>query len=292
MAVTQLGYIGLGVSDLDAWCDYATGVLGMEISGREEGLAYLRMDEMHHRVMLHEDDLDDLAYAGWQTPNRDAFEQTLAEMDAAGIAYERATPEELTQRMVMAMARFELSGVPMEVFYGPKAVFELPFRPSARIGGFRTGDMGMGHIAFAGDDPKELARLMIEGLGFEVGDSFSGFECLLRCNRRENTVFIPASPYSDGKRLNHFMLELKAIDDVGSGLDRCEDNGVEITSRLGRHTNDLSISFYMRTPSGFRVEYGWDSKTTDQGEWPVRDYERSSVWGHRPPAKVTAKVTA
>jgi biphenyl-2,3-diol 1,2-dioxygenase len=292
MAVTQLGYIGLGVSDLDAWCDYATGVLGMEISGREEGLAYLRMDEMHHRVILHEDDLDDLAYAGWQTPNRDAFEQTLAEMEAAGIAYERATPEELTQRMVMAMARFELSGVPMEVFYGPKAVFELPFRPSARISGFRTGDMGMGHIAFAGDDPKELARLMIEGLGFEVGDSFSGFECLLRCNRRENTVFIPASPYSCGKRLNHFMLELKAIDDVGSGLDRCEDNGVEITSRLGRHTNDLSISFYMRTPSGFRVEYGWDSKTTDQGEWPVRDYERSSVWGHRPPAKVTAKVTA
>ena len=286
MAVTQLGYIGLGVSDLDAWCDYATGVLGMEISGREEGLAYLRMDEMHHRVILHEDDLDDLAYAGWQTPNRDAFEKTLGEMEAAGIAYERATPEELTQRMVMAMARFELSGVPMEVFYGPKAVFELPFRPSARISGFRTGDMGMGHIAFAGDDPQELARLMIEGLGFEVGDSFSGFECLLRCNRRENTVFIPASPYSGGKRLNHFMLELKAIDDVGSGLDRCEDNGVEITSRLGRHTNDLSISFYMRTPSGFRVEYGWDSKTTDHGEWPVRDYERSSVWGHRPPSKV------
>jgi catechol 2,3-dioxygenase-like lactoylglutathione lyase family enzyme len=138
--------------------------------------------------------------------------------------------------------------------YGPRRFESSP--SALRISGFRTGDMGMGHIAFAGDDPKELARLMIEGLGFDVGDSFSGFECLLRCNRRENTVFIPASPYSGGKRLNHFMLELKSIDDVGSGLDRCEDNGVEITSRLGRHTNDLSISFYMRTPSGFRVEYG------------------------------------
>ena len=44
MAVTQLGYIGLGVSDLDRWCDYATGVLGMEVSGREAGIAYLRME--------------------------------------------------------------------------------------------------------------------------------------------------------------------------------------------------------------------------------------------------------
>jgi 2,3-dihydroxybiphenyl 1,2-dioxygenase len=287
MAVTQLGYIGLGVSDLDGWCRYATEVLGLEVSGREEGLAYLRMDELHHRLILHEDSLDDLAYAGWQTPNREAFAETLRQMEAVGIDYRRATEDELAQRMVMAMVRFELSGVPMEVFYGPKTLFDQPFRPGARMSGFRTGDMGMGHIAFAGDEPQELARLMIEGLGFEVGDSFAGFECLLRCNRRENTVFIPSGPFTgSGKRLNHFMLETKSIDDVGSSLDRCEDHGVEITSRLGRHTNDLSLSFYMRTPSGFRVEYGWDSKTTDEGDWPVREYERSSVWGHKPPVQV------
>ncbi len=286
MAVTQLGYIGLGVSDLDAWCRYATEVLGLEVSGREEGLAYLRMDELHHRLILHEDSLDDLAYAGWQTPNRDAFNETLALMSAAGIDYTLATQDELAQRMVMAMVRFELSGVPMEVFYGPKTLFDQPFRSATRMSGFRTGDMGMGHIAFAGDDPQELARLMIEGLGFEVGDSFSGFECLLRCNRRENTVFIPSTPFTgSGKRLNHFMLETRSVDDVGSALDCCEDGGIEITTRLGRHTNDLSLSFYMRTPSGFRVEYGWDSKTTDTGDWPVRDYERSSVWGHRPPVR-------
>jgi extradiol dioxygenase len=244
------------------------------------------MDELHHRIILHEDSLDDLAYAGWQVPNRDGYKETLRQMEAAGIGYTPATQDELAQRMVMAMVRFELSGVLMEVFYGPKTLFDLPFRPGARMSGFRTGDMGMGHIAFAGDDPQELARLMIEGLGFEVGDSFSGFECLLRCNRRENTVFIPAGPFAgSGKRLNHFMLETKSFDDVGSALDRCEDSGIEITSRLGRHTNDLSMSFYMRTPSGFRVEYGWDSKTTDVGDWPVREYERSSVWGHRPPVK-------
>lgn len=288
MAVTQLGYIGLGVRDIDAWCEFAAGVLGLEVSGREDGIAYLRMDELHHRIILHEDGSDDLAYVGWQTPDREAFDATLRMMTAAGIAWTPATDTELAQRMVMAMARCNLSGVAMEVSYGPKALFEQPFRSPARVAGFRTGDMGMGHIAFAGDDPRELARLLIDGLGFEAGDSFSGFECLLRCNRRENTVFIPAAPYTgQGKRLNHFMLETVTLDDVGSCLDRCEDTGVEITSRLGRHTNDLSLSFYMRTPSGFRIEYGWDSKTTDTGDWPVREYERSSVWGHRPPMVLT-----
>ncbi len=287
MTITQLGYVGLAVSNLDAWCSYATDVLGMEVSGREEGLTYLRMDELHHRVILHESAEDDLAYAGWQAPTGAAFEDSLRRLDAAGIAYRPASSDLIACRMVRDMVQFELSGVPMELFYGPKVLFEEPFRSPSRISGFRTGDLGMGHIAFAGDDPKELARLMIDGLGFEVGDSFAGFECLLRCNRRENTVFIPAAPYTGtAKRLNHFMVELKSIDDVGSALDRCEDNGIEITSRLGRHTNDLSISFYMRTPSGFRVEYGWDSKTVESnGAWPVRDYDRSSVWGHRPPVR-------
>lgn len=281
MAVTQLGYIGLDVSDLDTWCRYATEVLGLELSGRDQHNAYLRMDELHHRIILHQGSRDDLAYAGWQAPDAEAFAETLRRLDSADIPYQRGTEDETAQRMVRALVRFELSGVPMEVCYGPRALFEQPFRSPIGLQGFRTGDLGMGHIAFAGDNPKELARLMIEGLGFEVGDSFSGFECLLRCNRRENTVFIPAAPFEGGKRLNHFMIEALAFDDVGSCVDRCEDNGIEVTSRLGRHTNDLSVSFYMRTPAGFRVEYGWDSKTVDNtGDWPVRDYDRSSVWGH------------
>lgn len=282
MAVTQLGYIGLAVSDIGAWCEYASEVLGMEIAERGEGLAYLRMDELHHRVILHEDGRDDLAYAGWQAPDREAFEATVRGLRAAGVSIRAAEPELIARRMVRDLVSFEMSGVEMELCYGPRVLFDLPFRSPARISAFRTGDLGMGHIAFAADDPAELARLMIEGLGFEAGDSFSGFECLLRCNRRENTVFIPAAPYTPGgKRLNHFMLELQSLDDVGSCLDRCEDNGIEITSKLGRHTNDLSISFYMRTPSGFRVEYGWDSKTVDDRDaWPVREYENSSVWGH------------
>ena len=53
MAVSQLGYLGIGVSNMDAWEAYATEVLGMEVSGRaDDGTLYLRMDENHHRLAL------------------------------------------------------------------------------------------------------------------------------------------------------------------------------------------------------------------------------------------------
>jgi hypothetical protein len=53
-AVTQFGYIVIGVSDIKAWEEYATDVLGLEINGREEdGSLRLRMDQYAYRIVVH-----------------------------------------------------------------------------------------------------------------------------------------------------------------------------------------------------------------------------------------------
>ncbi len=71
------------------------------------------------------------------------------------------------------------------------------------------------------------------------------------------------------------------MDDVGSTLYLAQDEGVEIASTLGRHTNDHMLSFYMRTPSGFEVEYGWGARTVDDAVWHVQRHQAPSIWGHR-----------
>ena len=38
---------------------------------------------------------------------------------------------------------------------------------------------------------------------------------------------------------------------------------------LGRHTNDLMTSFYVRTPSGFEIEYGTGGIVVDDDTWTV-----------------------
>ena len=54
---------------------------------------------------------------------------------------------------------------------------------------------------------------------------------------------------------------------------------------LGSHTNDRMTSFYVRTPSGFEIEYGTGGRSVDDATWVVGSYDAQSVWGHKPPAQ-------
>ena len=58
-SVSQLGYLGIGATDVKAWHDLATGVLGMQvIPGDDRSTSYLRMDEYHRRVELRSNGSD------------------------------------------------------------------------------------------------------------------------------------------------------------------------------------------------------------------------------------------
>ena len=49
--------------------------------------------------------------------------------------------------------------------------------------------------------------------------------------------------------MNHLMVELYSLDDVGQGYDLALMNRKQIAATLGRHNNDLMTWFYIRTPS-------------------------------------------
>jgi len=54
-----------------------------------------------------------------------------------------------------------------------------------------------------------------------------------------------------------------------------------VVSTLGRHSNDQMVSFYMSTPSGFEVEYGWGGRLVDDAVWQVQRHDRGTLWGHK-----------
>ena len=100
------------------------------------------------------------------------------------------------------------------------------------------------------------------------------------CNARHHSVAMLEVPQAP-KRLHHFMLQVKDFDDVGSTYDLCNDGGAPVELTLGRHTNDEMVSFYMGTPSGFWVEYGWGAREVDDATWNVELHTTGSSWGHR-----------
>ena len=78
------------------------------------------------------------------------------------------------------------------------------------------------------------------------------------------------------------VLQMKSLDDVGATYYLCQDQGIPIARSLGRHTNDHMVSFYLQTPSGFDVEYGWGARVVDDSTWQVQFHTSGSMWGHRP----------
>jgi hypothetical protein len=101
----------------------------------------------------------------------------------------------------------------------------------------------------------------------------------MHCNPRHHSIAFGVIPAP--RRLMHFMLQCRQVDDVGSTYYLCQDQGVEISGTLGRHTNDHMVSFYLRSPSGFEVEYGWGARIVDDATWQVQKHQAPSIWGHR-----------
>jgi|ERR1035441_6978844 hypothetical protein len=95
VSVSQLGYIGIGASDVKAWQDLATHVLGMQvIPGDDRSTSYLRMDEYHHRVELRPTGSDDLEFAGWEVPDQATLHRVAQQLEDGGVKVTAGTRDE------------------------------------------------------------------------------------------------------------------------------------------------------------------------------------------------------
>jgi catechol 2,3-dioxygenase-like lactoylglutathione lyase family enzyme len=101
------------------------------------------------------------------------------------------------------------------------------------------------------------------------------------CNARHHTLALGQCPPGVAG-LNHLMIQVGAIDDVGTGYEIAQEIGVPLTLTLGRHTNDQQFSFYHSTPSSLHVEYGFGGLEVEDETWVPRVFDRTAVWGHKP----------
>ncbi len=287
--VTQWGYVGIGVSDVAAWEQLATEVLGLEVSGRErDGTLYLRNDDYHHRIAVHPDGPDDLLYAGWEVAGDSALAAVRQRLEAAGHPVMAGSPAEAAQRRVAALiTTTDPNGVPTEIYYGPERTrgFVSPKGYS-----FHAGPQGFGHCFVTVDDFDATERFYRDMLGMRLSDyiiaepapGFGLHAGFLHCNPRHHTLAFATrrSGAPVGKRLGHIMLQVESLDAVGATYDQAVQHGIA-ASTIGRHTNDHMVSFYLTTPSGFQIEYGWGAREVDDATWQPETHNAASSWGHK-----------
>lgn len=292
MDIRGLGYVTVLSSDLNRWRDYATQVLGMMASAgpQADELLYLKMDERPYRILVERSTLDGYGACGWELAGKAAFEQALAELEQAEVPVQRGSAAQAEVRKVQELACFsDPDGNRHELFWGPRQDFARFVSPVG-VKGFVTNELGMGHVVLPAPSFERCRDFYERVLGFGLSDLMKVRFTVdpaepekrihfMHCNNgRHHSLAIFECPMPHG--CVHMMVEVNGLDEVGRALDRMQAAGVKLSATLGQHTNDRMVSFYMQTPSGFDLEYGYAGLVVDWDQHTPFESTVVSHWGH------------
>jgi 3,4-dihydroxy-9,10-secoandrosta-1,3,5(10)-triene-9,17-dione 4,5-dioxygenase len=250
------------------------------------------MDDFPARLVIVPGDKDRLLVCGYEVTDSASLAEIGRTLEDAGLATKPASAAELAERRVGELIGVDDPfGNTIELFTGAA----LDSRPAISHYGnrFVTGDGGLGHVVLSANDDaaglnfyggllgfqlRDTMRLPAELIGLSAEDGPVWMRFMGPGPRHHSAAFAPI-PAPTG--IVHIMLEVETLDDVGRALDRCQKHGAPLVSTLGRHANDNMVSFYLRTPSGFDIEYGTGGLLVDSTTWVSRETTAHTVWGHR-----------
>ncbi len=280
-SVRGLGYVVITASDLDAWTAFGCDLLGLQAAERTADRLLLRLDERAYRLDIRRGGSDTLDVIGWDVASLAELEELAATVQEAGYVVKHAGEAELRERRVSGLVSFaDTDGVTVELAYG-MANDHRPF-VSPTGARFTTGDQGIGHLNQFVSDTEAHRRLYMDVLGFRL----TGFMdvgpvgVFLHCNPRNHSLAFATLP-GVKPGIGHLMLEVDDMDVVGRAYDKVLAGAAELRVTLGKHTNDKMLSFYMKSPSNFEIEYGWNGMRIDDSTYLPDRWNAPNLWGHQ-----------
>ncbi len=294
--IAGIGYVVVRTDRIGAWCDFAGNLLGMMPSrlALPSGSRAYRMDDRMARVILTSGP-DSLAAVGWDVAGWPEWEDLLARLDKAGVKTESVVAEQARQRGVSELCRArDPSGAVVEFALRPM-IDPIDRFVSPTGVRFVTGDQGMGHITAAVANYADTVDFYTEVLGFRVRETIDLAIRATFCSSNPRHHCIALIDGHGENHVHHIMVEVDSMDDVGRCLDKVESGAAAQTTTLGRHFNDRMTSFYMASPSGLQIEYGYGGRRVHAAEWietTQGGVGGASLWGHHPVDSAHHKTVA
>ena len=286
--IRGLSYFVAESQDPVQWQRYAQDVLGMMVSEAPAGGLYVKMDERPFRMLIVPGGESRYLASGWELASEKAFNAAIEVLDQADVTWRPGTPEQCDQRGVQALLHVtDPSGNRHELSWGHRSDCQ-PFVSPQGVPGFVTGDMGLGHTVLPAPNFDATLAFAKDVLGFELSDIFNFRPDpsappvrihFLHCkNSRHHSLALAEYPVPSG--CVHVMVEVESMTEVGRAHDRRTAHNVPLSATLGQHLNDRMTSFYMKTPSGFDLEYGYGGLLVDWQDHSAFEFTRVSLWGH------------
>ncbi|MGC5258911.1 VOC family protein [Gordonia sp. DT218] len=286
--IKALGYLAVSTTDLERWRTLAFDVLDLgQGADSSNDVLYMRMDERAYRLIVERGESDCLTAIGWEVRDELALDRVRHTLHSHSIPSRDLSDDEAHARHIDGgIALVDPTGQSLEIFHGAgldHSAVSTKFRTE-----FVTGSLGLGHIVIPSTDHVATITFYRDVLGFHTRGAFPfpsapGMPPLriqfMGINPRHHSLAIMPAPQM-GPGIVHIMVEVSTMDAVGQALERCGEYGFAISSTLGRHTNDKMLSFYLRAPGGWDIEYGYDGLSVTEDHYLPELISADSYWGH------------
>lgn len=287
--IRGLAYVVVDSLEPESWQVFGERVMGSMSADAPGGGVYLKLDERPYRYLIQKGTQNRYVASGWEVADEKAFESALNELQGAGVEMVRASSDELAARQYQDMISFhDPSGNRHEIVWGLKSDF-VRFDSPVGVPSFVTGCLGLGHTVLPAPKFDETWHFFRDVMGFGLSDIYrhrAGPDAPVQrlhfthCNNgRQHSLALFESPHPPSGCI-HVMAEVTSMAEVGRALDRCLKHGVKLMASLGQHVNDEMTSFYMLTPGGFALEYGYGGLVVDWSKHAVFEATAISHWGH------------
>ncbi|MCP5195078.1 MAG: VOC family protein [Pseudomonadales bacterium] len=285
-----MGYALVESRRMEQWQRFARDALGMHVE-RDAGALVCRLDDHARRIVIVDGPAEDIAALGYQVDNEATLQIVLQRLRERAVDVQEGDAAGAAVRGVNHYWRIiGPKGMPIELFTQP-LISDTPLDMLAS--GFCTGAAGMGHVAITSCHPDTMLafwqQIFDARLSDRIEDRVSGLTMdftFMRLNERHHSVAVAATrgiklnPIRT--RIHHLNIQPAQLEDLSAAYVRCRALGFRIANGVGQHPNDREVSFYVMSPSGFQLEYGWAPISVDEDNWTPGFHQGISVWGHTP----------
>lgn len=288
-----MGYAVIESNQLKQWKVFLQQGLGLHYNADEKAINEIsfRMDDHAKRLIIQKGCSEDVVALGWQVEDQETLNVILKRLAEREISVEKSSIADAEQRGVAEFWRIlGPKKQNIELFVDAKMTHEPLNMLSSS---FVTGKAGMGHVAITSRKPLKMQRFWQEIFNARVSDYIeqviSGVTLditFLRLNERHHSIAIATTKEIAldpiRTKVQHMNLQGASLDDLANAFQRCKQLGYEMAHEIGQHPNDKELSFYVISPSGFEIEFGWAPLVIDERTWKTTKYFAISAWGHKP----------
>lgn len=273
--VSEIRYVGYGVTDLEAERAFYADVWGLEPVPTDDGMAYFKAKghDEHHVVRLRQSEVKRVDVIALSAESRGDVDALADKVRASG-ARLLGEPAELgSPGGGYGFRFFSPDGLPFEISS------DVAHGGSAAVERWDGVPVKISHIVLHSPDHKALTQWFIDVLGFRLSDWLGDFMSFLRCNSAHHRIAILPGPPC----LNHVAYDMEGVDGMMRGIHRLKLKGVDIAWGPGRHTAGNNTFSYFVTPNGFAVEYTSELEEVDDASWEAQVYTPAPLvmdqWG-------------